>query len=367
MDIRLDNAEKIIINAKDFGDFLAEVENNSDWKVLPTQNIKIISADKLAENIDMSDYPLIQDTMSNTGLALKIKGENTIFQLGSSSMSTLCARAGISGPALGHLSSKDLANVLNKCLATRDNKLTLLRISYDKVRALHSGNNGSYTPLCIKDLFRVSENEMDSYEGSVFRFGYYSHSITQWRYCIKDEAIENKYVEMFNRNGIRVSEIKPAISITTSDTGHSSVSLSYSLETKGSHIVFGDNIKIIHEGRVYIADFREAMQEAFAGYKASLQDIDNLEYVEINHPIDCIKNIMTKYKFPKRTISKCVENYIGTFGEGRSNALKVYVAGISSCIDDSNEKLTAKGRMSLEEKIAKILITDMSEYDYPEV
>ena len=79
----------------------------------------------------------VEDTVQNLGLALQVDGQ--IYPIRSTAYKTLLDRAKIGGTALPKLSRKELAGVLNTCLAVHSNDALLL-IREEKVSAAHSGD-----------------------------------------------------------------------------------------------------------------------------------------------------------------------------------------------------------------------------------
>ena len=66
----------------------------------------------------------VTDTVENLGLALQVDG--VLYPLRSTAYKTLLDRAKIGGTALPKLSRKELAGVLNACLAVHNNEALLL-------------------------------------------------------------------------------------------------------------------------------------------------------------------------------------------------------------------------------------------------
>lgn len=99
----------------------------------------------------------VTDTVDNLGLALNVDGN--IYPVRSTAYKTLLDRAKINGSALPKLRRKELANVLNACLAVH-NSDALLLIREEKVSAAHSGDEKDYSVLPMDELLVTLEKKM---------------------------------------------------------------------------------------------------------------------------------------------------------------------------------------------------------------
>ena len=135
----------------------------------------------------------VTDTVENLGLALQVDG--VLYPLRSTAYKTLLDRAKIGGTALPKLSRKQLASVLNACLAVHNNEALLL-IREEKVSAAHSGDEKDYSVLPMDELLTALEQKMDArFPGYHFESGYRDHSFTRgsWTFPAQKDDLWGTY------------------------------------------------------------------------------------------------------------------------------------------------------------------------------
>ena len=98
------------------------------------------------EFVEGTSNEAVSDTAENLGLALRVGGD--LYPIRMTAYKTLLDRAKISGTALPKLKRKDLADVLNACLAVHSSDALLL-VRDEKVSATHSGDAKDYSVLPI--------------------------------------------------------------------------------------------------------------------------------------------------------------------------------------------------------------------------
>mgnify|MGYP003288528075 CR=1 FL=1 len=98
----------------------------------------------------------VADTVEKLGLALRVDGK--VYPVRTTAYKTLLDRAKIGGTSLPKLSRKDLASVLNACLAVQTSDALLL-IRDEKVSAAHSGDVKDYSVLPMDELLLVLEKK----------------------------------------------------------------------------------------------------------------------------------------------------------------------------------------------------------------
>ena len=147
-----DSFAKSFAMQSDFLAFLREMDNRSHWKREAANSLQLVD---LQENDPLtrmlrSQYgeedraAIIDDTMENTGLLLRVRDEVTPVR--SCALKTVLERARISGAALANVSKPDLADILNRCLQIAAGK-ALLWYSDGKISAVHAGDERDYAVL----------------------------------------------------------------------------------------------------------------------------------------------------------------------------------------------------------------------------
>ena len=144
----------------------------------------------------------VEDTVQNLGLAIEVDGQ--IYPVRSTAYKTLLDRAKIGGTALPKLSRKELAGVLNACLAVHNNEALLL-IREEKVSAAHSGDEKDYSVLPMDELLATLENKMETrFPGYHFESGYRDHSFTSgsWTFPAQKEDLLGTYTKTLEALGM---------------------------------------------------------------------------------------------------------------------------------------------------------------------
>ena len=108
----------------------------------------------LSEFVAGTSNEAVSDTAENLGLALRVGGD--LYPIRMTAYKTLLDRAKISGTALPKLKRKELADVLNACLAVHSSEALLL-VRDEKVSATHSGDARDYSVLPIDELLHTLE------------------------------------------------------------------------------------------------------------------------------------------------------------------------------------------------------------------
>ena len=108
----------------------------------------------LSEFVAGTSNEAVSDTAENLGLALRVGGD--LYPIRMTAYKTLLDRAKISGTALPKLKRKELADVLNACLAVHSSEALLL-VRDEKVSATHSGDAKDYSVLPIDELLHTLE------------------------------------------------------------------------------------------------------------------------------------------------------------------------------------------------------------------
>ena len=120
-------------------------------------------ADQLREKYarEGMDEDIIKDTISNTGLVLRVRNE--YYPVRSCAIKSILDRAGINGAGLRRVERNVYARILNECLKVAQGD-ALLRISEGKVSAVLGGDGSDYAVIDTEQLLpsyhRLSERQL---------------------------------------------------------------------------------------------------------------------------------------------------------------------------------------------------------------
>lgn len=147
--------------------FLREREENASWHSIPTKEVRFEAIDESSTSGKvlcdwyrlMGKEGILQDTMANTQLLLR--AEDALYPVRSCALSTILSRARISGHALSKVSKPVLAQILNHCVSVASGN-ALLRLSDEKVSAMHGGDESEYAVLEIPELFQAVTDQLEN-------------------------------------------------------------------------------------------------------------------------------------------------------------------------------------------------------------
>lgn len=235
--------------------FLREREENASWHSIPTKNVRFEAIDEASTSGQvlqdwyrlMGKEELFQDTMANTRLLLR--AEDKFYPVRSCALATILSRARISGHALSKVSKSVLAQILNYCVSVANGN-ALLRLSDEKISAMHGGDESEYAVLEIPELFQAVTDQLEAdFKSCRFISGHYEHAMTTavWSFPDNTELIE-AYEETAQKHGITAGKYIPALRFSTSDVGISGANLYPMLmeERSGRSIALGGALCLEH-------------------------------------------------------------------------------------------------------------------------
>ena len=204
--------------------------SNSFWDRGKTRNLRFAELTEdgpIAERIrekcsrEGTDEGIIADTISNTGLVLRVRNE--YYPVRNCAIRSILDRAGISGCGLRRVSRNVYARILNDCLKVAKGD-ALLRISEGKVSAVLGGDAGDYSVIDAEKLYMHTIDYLNNnFKGVSYLGGFYEHDKVSaiWELSGEKKLLEayKKELDMLGVLGMRPEDMTPVVRITTSDTG----------------------------------------------------------------------------------------------------------------------------------------------------
>ena len=365
----------VFTRQEDFLECIRERLANSYWDRRKTRNLRFAEltedspiADRLREKCSRegTDEGIIADTISNTGLVLRVKNE--YYPVRNCAIKSILDRAGISGCGLRRVSKNVYARILNDCLKVAKGD-ALLRISEGKVSAVLGGDAGDYSVIDTEQLYMHTIDYLNSkFKGVSYLGGFYEHDRVS---AIWELSGETKLLEAYNKElalmGRIASEMTPVVRITTSDTGAGGANiypmLLYSKGTKT--IMLGDVLRLEHKNGADIAEYDKQLKMLYGKYQLAVGNLTRLLSIEVMNPINCMKGVMDKLGIARKYSAEAAEQFEAQNGTGPCTAHDIYY-GISdilfqmTCNGEEGSVITA-----MEEKIARALSINWEEYDIP--
>ncbi|MBR0277100.1 MAG: transposase [Clostridia bacterium] len=367
-----DDFKKSFRAESDFLDFLKNREEETSWKTEEANSLRfeaIEEGSKRLEELSESyseagKEDVIKDTLENTKLMLRTGTES--IPVRSCAIKTVLERAKISGTALSKVERSVFASILNHCMNVATGK-ALLKISDDKVSAVHGGDESDYAVLEMHELFNRTHDFLnDNYSKVTYAGGFFEHSMVTalWTLDESEELVE-VYKDMLDENGIRYKEILPSLRLTSSDVGMSGANLYPTLLVDGKNIPLGSPLKLEHKHGASLSDFDEKLDMVYSQYDMALGKLKNLIGIIIKYPVNTMIGVMKKIGIPKKLAMGVVEKFEAVHGVGFCSAHDIYYAIADviyelQCSGESGIKVT-----QMEETVSRALNVRWHDYDIP--
>ena len=307
----------------------------------------------------------VEDTAKNLGLAILVNGG--LYPVRTTAYKSLLDRAKISGNALTKLKRPVLAEVLNECLNIYSSEALVL-IRDEKVSAVHSGDMTDYSVLPIDELLDILGKKLDErFPGNIFERGYTDHALTSasWRMPAQKEDLLGTYAALLKAQGkIKTADkLVPGVRFTTSDTGVASAKVSALLVGGQYPIHIGSCIAVDHRHQTKVADFDAALDQLFAQFTTSVENLQALLEIELDYPVNAMTRVCKKLSMPKKAAVEAISMYEMAYGGGRATAHDVFMAMQEIPYIMKTDGAPESKLITLQETMARALTLRWSDYD----
>lgn len=356
-------------------EFLSFLKNRKESTIWKKEAANALRFEAIRENTERAEEmkdayralgkeEVISDTISGTQLILRTDGE--CIPVRNCAIKTILERARISGNALSKVERSVFAKILNHCLKVADGQ-ALLKISDDKVSAVHGGDRCDYSVLEMHELFSKTADYLnDNFTDVKYEGGFFEHSIVTalWTLNGNDELVKS-YTELLDLHGIKCKSVKPSLRLTSSDVGISGANLYPTLIIDGNNIPLGSPLKLEHKNGATISDFEAKLSMIYSQYDLALGKLSSLLSITIRNPVNAMMGVMKKIGIPKKYAMEALESFKVFHSTGFSNAHEIYYA-ISEvifnmqCNGESGLRIT-----QMEETVARALNVKWQDYDIP--
>ncbi len=348
------------------------LSNESVWRRCKVSELHVEPLDegsalfgKPGEFVAGTSNEAVSDTAENLGLALRVGGD--LYPIRTTAYKTLLDRAKISGTALPKLKRKELADVLNACLAVHSSEALLL-VRDEKVSATHSGDDKDYSVLPIDQLLHTLETSMDTrFPGNKFENGYSDHAFTSgcWTFPAQKEDLLGTYARTLASKGQvkTAKKMVPGIRFMTSDTGIASAKVCAMIMGTQHPIHIGSCLSVDHRLKKKVEDFGQELDQLFAQFCDSVSKLQTLLEIELDYPVNAMTRICKKFSLPKKEALEAIAMFQATYGGGTATAHDVFM-GLQEIpwLMKIHNAPEAKMLM-VEENMARALSIKWSEYD----
>lgn len=301
--------------------------NIADVSVFPLVDVE----DELDANLDSSFDEAVADTKVKLKLGISFTDEDgTTFNypLRETARKSLFDRAKISGQSLDRLTKAKLCTVLNMCYELYPQNSTLVYFNNKKVSAVLSGDDIDFSVMPLTSLLDVLHTKFDelSFE---FRFlkGYLDHYYCFSQYEIVDSNLLESYQEALKAHNIPFNPrtMKAAVQFLSSNVGMSSAKVSAFIKNDDHLIPLGTACAVQHRNGKTVEDFKNSLVGMFGSYQEALMDLTKLMDIKLKYPVDVMKKICKKLKFPMEQANGAIKLFESYAGNG-TTAYDVYCA-----------------------------------------
>ena len=279
----------------DFFQFLAERRAHSRWLTAPSRELKFQAVVRGTPVGDLfcslyearGDGELLQDTMENTALLMKVEGED--YPVRSCALKTILERARISGSALSRVSTEVLTRILNDCMAVASGR-SLIKLADDKISAVHGGDPRDYAVLEMLPLFQTTSDFLQrEFPGSHFLTGHYDHAAASavWMLDGQGQQLLDTYRRELVLRNLSTAALVPALRFQTSDVGISGANLYPVLLMGAMHrtLPLGRAIRTEHKNGADLAYFSEQLGLIYSRFREALDQQTKLMIVLLTNDL----------------------------------------------------------------------------------
>lgn len=282
-----------------FKEFLDLVEENTVRVSAPISSLRLVAAETPLSSTASDEE---RDTAQN-GTHLFINADGVPFVgVRDTALASLYQRCGLMPTSIAKMPVYEQALVMNRIASyAGDDKFLACIVGGKLNAALSDGDSAnSYRaipqPLLYKQMRGVADTLNKS--GNIAAFeGTWSYSQTMCRWVIGA------------KHTLGGKTYSTEISLYTSDTGDSAVRMDAALcdEHGGGILPMADPINIDHRKKNGTLDVIEAAQMLSAAADRGLQDLEDLQDIEIEHPYNCARRLAAKIGLPKKDSVEAID------------------------------------------------------------
>lgn len=352
-------------------DYHKEQSSESLWRRCKVKDLGIEPLDKnspLYGNLGAfalgTTTEAVEDTANNLGLAIRVDGE--LYPVRTTAYKSLLDRAKIGGTVLPKLPRAELAHTLNACLQlfTSD---ALVLIRDEKVSAVHSGDVVDYSVLPIDELIETLKKNLDErFPDNEFESGYADHAMSgaSWKMPGQKDDLIGTYTRTIASMGQAklADKLVPGIRFLTSDTGIASAKVS-ALLLGGQHpIHIGSCISVDHRHGTTVEDFNKALDQLFAQFGKSMEQLQKLLTIRINYPVNTMTRVCKKLSMPKKAATEAIAMFSMSCGE-TSTAHEIFMAMQEIPYILKIQNTPESKMLTVEENMARMLTLNWEDFD----
>lgn len=364
-----DNEVKNFCCFDDAETFLRQQKEMDRWERVPIKFLEVqalpnapIFLEQIMEekHITVSEAAALS-AMKDTELLLSYpsRSQTEVIPIRSTGITSLKERAKLSGTALQKMPCEKKAITLN-CGLELWNEQSLILVRDEKISAIHSGDDGSYSILPMDELVKTLHQELEeNYSGYELVGCDIGHDMT----VITVEMPENmldEFNKTLQRKGRKPIKGKPILKFASSDVGICGANLYPYIKSGGILIRIGDVIRLKHKNHATVEKFQDNCRDMYSVFK-DVKSLTKLLQYQVKKPYDCFLAVAKKCGLPKKAVFEAVEDF-EAFRPVECYAYDIYLGlwEITRYAKMENEIQL----LNLEENISRAMNIDYANYDH---
>ncbi len=321
-----------------------------------------------SNGIELNDEA--NECVKDTGLFLTfpVDGKRKIYPTRHTAFTSICQRAGLSGPTISNFIGTSFKKVLpvtekaawlTRGFSLYAQKCNIL-IRDEKISAMMSGG---YSILPADELVEALEKELKKeHKDMKMLSATISHEYLNVEYLLNDEDADSSFSLLLKDFGM-AENVKTGIGFATSDVGLSRAYVYPFFMTEDGYTTrFGDSIGVEHEGKNNVETFVQLLPRVDSLFKEAENQIEKLGNTDIKSLSYTVRNIAEDNKslFPK----SFADDVIATLSSQKGTAIDVYLA-LNEIVENY---IVSRGNnptlaLTLKDRLSKYLYTNMKKYD----
>ena len=307
-----------------FAEFLSETSKTDSWMSVALNKTEpralefgplligaVLAEGNFAEGVSSE---AIIDTgnahaTDNSKFAIRVDGVD--YPLSKTAATAYVMRLGADAPRFNKLSSTDKQTVLQCYTGIAANSAKIL-FRDEKIRAVNGEN---YVVMPQDKLFEAITTMLnEKYVNWSFEGGSYCHDFTMANFTMPDQAddILGDYSESLKDILGKDTDMIPAITFSTSDTGLACASVSVRLQNAndGRRVInIGSPLRMEHKSGASVEEFSAKLSGIFAQFCDRVQALKSLSKITVDNPKETAENIAKKCGVSKVALRDAIETF----------------------------------------------------------
>lgn len=339
-----------------FFNCIKSIEEATNRIDCPINELKIIDID--SSNCRNIPENIFYTAKNSSGFVLKFNDQ--YFALRNESIANLVNRAIPGNASLQHLSKSSIQKVLNICLKEikEDKGAKIIQLGDYAISVL----SDDYRPIDAHQVFKAANKKIKKIGGE-FSSGEASIDYFSCKWIINNDELVSEYKKSFDG---RDWNVKPILSVTTSNTGFSAVNITPKFQNSHCEFIIGKPLSVAHKGEGSVENVSEKLENIYAIFQKSIADLNKLKDIIIAYPINTFKNVAKAIGLQKKYALLALQDFESFIDdEPIITAHDIYMGLTEAIYYGSKDTRNKRSNDDMQEIVARAITVDWSKYDLP--